>query len=99
MNENEARVPAGQTGGGQWTGRESVIGQYKPTVEAKYPGKGDAAAEIVRKHWDARAEQSVLDMRGMAGQKVQVGPNTYQEPLRALLIRKPEFAAELKTLK
>ena len=83
-------------------GREAVIREYTPIVEKSYPGKGPAMGEIVRKHWDTKSEQAVLDMQrhgGMAGQPVTVNPHTVTQHVRDLAVRKPEFAAELKTLK
>jgi hypothetical protein len=79
------------------TNKEQVIEQYETLVNTKLPGKGEAARQIVEKYWDAEAD-TMTDSR-IKELDHSVNLNCAMMVLKDLGTRRPEFAAEIKTLK
>lgn len=79
---------------------EQVLALYVPAVESRYPGKSSAAAAVVRKFWDARAENCICKSPegsvAAFGQIREITKDTYMSVLRELARRNPEMNLELK---
>jgi hypothetical protein len=78
------------------TNKELVIEKYEALCNARLPGKGSAARQIVEKYWDAKSDQQVIYRLTI---DLSINDNLVLQVLKDLAIRFPAMNEEIKSLK